>query len=47
MLKICTFFRRKFGASVEECKSYWRTGHVSHIKALPEVRRYIQNHRFR
>lgn len=46
MLKICTLFRRKVGASVEEYQSYWRTGHVSYIKALPEVRRYIQNHPF-
>ena len=46
MLKICTLFKRKVGATVEEYQSYWRTGHVGHIKALSEVRRYIQNHPF-
>lgn len=46
MLKVCTLFRRKVGASVDEYQTYWRTGHVQHIKALPPVRRYIQNHPF-
>lgn len=46
MLKACTLFRRKPGASVEEYQSYWRTGHVPFIKAMKPVKRYIQNHPF-
>lgn len=44
MLKACTLFKRKPGLSVEEYQSYWRTGHVPFIKAMKQVRRYIQNH---
>jgi uncharacterized protein (TIGR02118 family) len=44
MLKICTLFKRKQGLSVTEYQSYWRGDHPNHVRKLPGVRRYAQNH---
>lgn len=44
MLKACTLFFRNPAMNEKEFYDYWRTKHVPFVKAMSQVRRYIQNH---
>lgn len=44
MIKVCAFFKRRSGTSVEAFQQYWRTHHADLAKRLPGVRRYVQCH---
>lgn len=44
MLKACTLFKRKSGMEVAAFQEYWRTTHAEVVRALPNIRRYVQSH---
>jgi len=44
MLKACTLFFKNPAMDPVEFQTYWRTEHVPHVKRMPNVRRYVQNH---
>lgn len=43
MLKVCVFIEKKDGISREEFLHYWRDEHPQFVRALPGVKRYLQN----
>ncbi len=44
MIKLIYCINRKPGMSVEEFRAYWKGKHAEIAKAIPNVRRYVQNH---
>lgn len=43
MVKICAVIRAKEGLSREDFLYYWQEEHPAVVRALPGVRRYVQN----
>lgn len=44
MIKSMVFFKRRPGMSVAEFQRYWLEEHPRVVKALPGIRRYVQDH---
>jgi uncharacterized protein (TIGR02118 family) len=44
MIKRLTLWHARPQVNIEEALAHWRTGHAELVRAVPGLRRYVQNH---